>query len=656
MSFHIPVRSVVVLAGCAARLAAQAPSDTLRLDEVVVSATRIEESRRLAPASLSVVGGDELRRQGFRFVSDWLRQVPGVMVVPTGSYGGVTSLFLRGGESDYAKVLIDGVPVNLPGGSVNLANLSTEHVERIEVLRGPASVLYGSDAVTGVVHILTRRGGGSTGLQASAGAGSFGSVDLRLAAGGDAGRLGWSAALSRYASDGFYAFNNDYRSRVGAGTLVWRPDDATETRLSVRRGAHRAAFPTDFAGVLSDSNQFGTDRAWTIGFEASRRLSSSVRLGVAWSGYRGDLGFSDQPDTPGDTLGFGFQQERLSAIRRHLVDARLLAQLSPGLRVATGVEATSESERQHAETRSDFGEGAFADTADFERERRNLAVYAQARWEAVPGLDVHLGGRWDDNEVFGAFGTWRVGLVYIPSAAWRGHIAAGSGFKQPSFAEQFAATPFEIGNPSLRPERSVAWEAGVERSAADRRGSFGLTYFDQRFRDLIQYAFFPEEPSYHNVARAVSRGLELSGDARPRADVALGIRWTVLHTEVGESGASTPTFLHGERLLRRPSQVLTLLGSWSGVGGASLHGELTRIGRRDDVDFREFPSVRATLGAHTLVALSAAVPLLATASPSMGPRLALTARVDNLLDASYETIIGFPGRGRALMLGLIYGR
>src|SRR5207245_1876960 len=143
-----------------AALTAQEPRDTVILTPVVVTATRIPTPADAVTAAVTVISGAELRAQGIRTVLDALRDVPAAAVVQTGSFGGVTSLFLRGGQSKYVKVLVDGVPVNDPGGAFDFAHLTTDNVERIEVLRGPASVLYGSDAVTGVVQIFTRRGVG----------------------------------------------------------------------------------------------------------------------------------------------------------------------------------------------------------------------------------------------------------------------------------------------------------------------------------------------------------------------------------------------------------------------------------------------------------------------------------------------------------------
>ena len=180
-------------------LAAQEQQDTTRLQELVVTATLSPLPADAVVSSVTTITGEELRARGVRLVQDAIRQVPGAMVVQGSSYGGVSSLFLRGGESDYVKVLIDGVPVNRSGGGYNWANLTTDNIERIEILRGPASVLSGSDAVTGVVQVFTRRGTAGLAVEGGAEAGSFGTILGQASVLGGTERVHYSADASRIA-------------------------------------------------------------------------------------------------------------------------------------------------------------------------------------------------------------------------------------------------------------------------------------------------------------------------------------------------------------------------------------------------------------------------------------------------------------------------
>ena len=237
-----PLRAVLFAAALTLSLAHRASaqevaSDTARIAPVVVTATRSPLPTGRTPASVTVVTGEQLRSEGITTVADALRTVPGLSIVQSGSYGGATSLFIRGGESKYAKVLVDGVPVNDAGGAFDLSTLSTDNLDRIEVVRGPASVLYGSDAMAGVVQLFTRRGAGTVSGDVSARAGGFGSRDVEGSARGGSARLSYSLGAAQHATDGFHAFNSGFRQGVGSafvGTSLGAFEASVTARLTDR--------------------------------------------------------------------------------------------------------------------------------------------------------------------------------------------------------------------------------------------------------------------------------------------------------------------------------------------------------------------------------------------------------------------------------------
>src|SRR6185312_10241070 len=196
----------------------------------------------------------------------------------------------------------DGVPVNQAGGSFNWANLTTDNVERIEVLRGPASVIYGSDAVTGVVQIFTRAGSPGVQLDGGAEAGTFGTVNGHAAVLGGTRALSYSADASRHSTDGTYPFNNDYGNTVLSGALRSAVGPAGDAALSVRVSDNRYHFPTDFSGALADSNQSNAEKGLSLGADLGRRLSDRVELRVSAGGSRSDGEFDDRPDNAADTV------------------------------------------------------------------------------------------------------------------------------------------------------------------------------------------------------------------------------------------------------------------------------------------------------------------------------------------------------------------
>jgi vitamin B12 transporter len=246
------VLSMPFILSIAHRLGAQeAAADTARISPVVVTATRSPLPAERTPASVTVLTGERLRAEGITTLADALRTVPGLAIVQSGSFGGATSVFIRGGESKYTKILVDGVPMNDAGGAFDLSTLSTDNLDRIEIVRGPASVLYGSDAMAGVVQLFTRRGSGATHGDVAARAGGFGSRDVEASARGGDARLSYSVAAAHHATDGFQAFNSGFRQGVGSA-LVGATLGAFDGSLSARFTDRELHFPTNGAGQVVD--------------------------------------------------------------------------------------------------------------------------------------------------------------------------------------------------------------------------------------------------------------------------------------------------------------------------------------------------------------------------------------------------------------------
>src|SRR6202163_4306953 len=202
--------ALLVLAAAPRNSAISQEKDTTQLQTVVVSATKIPRPASTLTQPVTVLLGEDLRARGVTRVSDALREVPGAMLVQSGSYGAVTSLFLRGGESRYTKVLIDGVAVNADGGFFDFSHLTTDNIDRIEIVRGPASVLYGADAVTGIVQIFTRRGSDQRRASIGARGGTYHSLDFDGDALGSTPLGGFSVGAARHSTDGIIPFNNEY--------------------------------------------------------------------------------------------------------------------------------------------------------------------------------------------------------------------------------------------------------------------------------------------------------------------------------------------------------------------------------------------------------------------------------------------------------------
>lgn len=644
------IASLLVLIGSTGT--AQDAQDTTRLKDLVVTPTRLPTPPDEVVSSVTTISGDDLRVRGVRFVQDALREVPGAAVVQVGSFGGVSSLFLRGGESDYVKVLIDGVPANQPGGAYNWANLTTDNVDRIEILRGPGSVIYGSDAVSGVVQIFTRRGQEGFSAEGGVEAGTFGTLNGRAGVLGGTPSLTYSADASRFDTDGTYSFNSEYGNTSLSGSLRGRPDPRTDAGVSVRFTDSRFHFPTDFAGVLSDSNQSNAEELLTLSAEVGRQLGERFDLRFSAGGSRSTGEFDDRADHPGDTLGFAFASHRDTRAQRGNLDARVNAVLTPVLTITTGVQVERESERQSGVTTSNFGEVITTPDTPFDRRRTTLGYYAQGVIDLPSGLALNLNARADDNTAFGTFLTYRAGAVYRFPSETRVRASVGRSFKAPTFCEQFCDAPFVVGDSTIHPERSTSWEAGVEQGLAGGRVSVWATYFDQRFRDMIVYdgGVAPGEPTYRNGAGAKARGIETGLTTSLGSSLKVSASYTYLRTEAtDDAGLPSASFAAGERLIRRPTHSAQLALRALLFNRATLGGAVVYVGAREDVDFNRFPAERVELPAYATVDLTTEVEIV---RPNPGhPGFSGVLKVENLFNEDYDQVVGFAGRPRGIFGG-----
>ncbi|GIW51255.1 MAG: TonB-dependent receptor [Gemmatimonadales bacterium] len=656
-------------------LAAQETPDTVRLEELVVTATRFPVSRASVASAVTVISAEELKSRGVRYVWEALRTALGASVVQVGSFGGITSLFLRGGESDYVSVLLDGIPLNQPGGSIDLADLTVDEIDRIEIVRGPASVLYGSDAMTGVVQIFTAGGRVPQEAEAGARAGVFQSArwgpdgvvrgentntawEWYWRWRGSAERVAYNFALSRASSEGIYTtdgasrFNNDYRNTVVNASVRTAPDERTDIVLNVRYGDNRYHFPTDGAGRLADRNQFSRESDVAAGIELGRYLTPRLEARLQLATHMANLGNDDPQDSPADTVGF-YSFESHSTVERRRADLRANWHLLGGAVLTAGALLEEQRQRGFSASQSQFG--ASAEDTDLKRSTR--AYYGQLQADLVRALAVNAGARLEDNETFGTFVTFRGGLVYRAPGSLRLRVAAGTGFKEPTFFENFA-TGFVRGNPELDPERSTSWEIGLERAFLDGQIRVAGTYFSQRFRDLIQFTFSPPSPSdpnWFNVAAADASGIEVELEAVPLPGASLEAGYTYLRTVVRDAGFDTgpgAAFQEGRPLLRRPAH--SAFASLVVRPGGSLSGSVVAryVGERDDLDFSSFPAERRTMDPYMTADVAVEFGVLQLARSF---ELGFTGRVENVLDSEVREAFNFPARGRTLWVGLRMG-
>ena len=614
------------------------------LPPTVITATRLPTPLRAQTATVTVLEGATLRAEGITHVGDALRRVPGIAMARSSGIGSQHTVFMRGAQGNHVRVLVDGIAINEPGGTLDLGRLTLDDVERIEVVRGPASVLYGSEAVAGVIQIITRSGGAQR-VSAELGGGSFGLVRGSLGASGRLGNLGWSLQGDRHAMDGVLAFNNAYRNDGVSAALRFTPDERTDVRLTTRYNNSMYEYPTGSSGQLVDRNAERTENRVLAGLEAGRRWTRRVETRAQYTWMDLLPRTNDGSDTPGDTLGFYGYYAR-GAVKRRMADARTIIRLAEAQFVTLGAEWARDQERTSSVSQSQFGN--FPD--ELQAARENRAVYAQGQGEAGR-LSYTLGARLDENSAFGSFRTARLGAGWRVNSALRLRSSAGTAFKAPNFFENFAGG-FTVGNPNLKPEESRSADLGLELTLGTG-ANIALTGFAQEFTNLIQYngGVALGAPNYENIVAANAGGVEFTLILPRWAGVqpVFGHTWT--RTSVEQAGFDTTasaTFVAGGRLLRRPTHLTTLQLSRAVAGLGQFSALIVRTGEREDRDFSSFPAGVVNLGGFTTVDLAAELTLPAT----LGRDARLVIRADNATNVAFTQVSGFQSPGRILYAGL----
>ena len=390
-SVIVPASVILVRLAVAAPASAQRPDtsrDTARIAPVVITATSTPLALDRVPASVTVLDGATLRAQGLTHVADALRQVPGMAIVQSGSYGAPTALFTRGAESDYTKVLVDGMPVNDPGGALDLAFLTLDDVERIEIVRGPSSVLYGSDAVAGVVQIFTRRGSARPRASIEARGGTYASYDLDATAEAPLGSARASVGAAHHVTDGIYDFNSHYRNDVGNVSVTLTPWRGAEIAGTGRYTDAIAHYPTDFTGAPVDPNAYRTEKRMLIGADLRQQIGEG-RATLGLTSNLANAATIDPPNAPGD-----FGSSLVTRTVRQAADLRVAFPVVSEMTLTLGGTA----ERQHQ--------------ASPNYDRHNEAAYVEMV-RSVGLTTATVGARLDHSSTFGDFATYRVSAARV---------------------------------------------------------------------------------------------------------------------------------------------------------------------------------------------------------------------------------------------------
>ena len=638
--------SVAVLGLVGRPAKAQAP-DTTTLTAMVISATKTPTPRSTLTQAVTVLSGEELRARGITRVTDALRSVPGASLVQNGSPGSVATLFLRGGESRYTKVLIDGVAVNSPGGFFDFSHLTTDNIERIEIVRGPASVAYGADAVSGVIQIFTRQGRGPLSITAHARAGTYKTLDGGVEANGASRRTRFSLGAGEHKTDGILPFNNQYYNGTLSASAGITPSPGNDAVVNARYTMAEYHYPTDYTGAPVDSNSYRVQHRLTGGFDGTTRLGDSVKAKLL-------LGANEVSDLSEDIAKpFGSNTPVHSALMartyRHSAEGRLLFALPASGTLNVGAEYVQERERS-VNSSGAVGKPA-SPISTFAANRNNKAVYAELLAKS-DGASYTISGRRDDNSDYDAFNTYRVGASSPLTSSMRLRSSISTAFNAPAF-EQLRPTLYTIGSPDLKPERSRAFEVGIEQDLGSGVVHFSADYFNQTFTDLIQYVSGGPPNylgSYANLSEARTRGYDVELSMSPMNGWSGSVSYTIATPRVTKlSSAYTGDHKVGDALIRRPTHTGNAVLSFSTPTTGSFSVQTSYIGKRPDYDFNQFPSPVVTLPAYVKLDVAGSLAIFHTATGSSS--LSITGRVDNLLDKKYEDVLHYAAARRTFLIG-----
>jgi vitamin B12 transporter len=634
--------------GASGQLIGLAPEEPVELGQVVVTATKTEVPLRNVAASVTVITKEEIEARQVTDVSQLLREVPGLNVTQAGSRGATTTVFPRGGNSNFNLVLIDGVKVNDAGGFINFNDLTTDNVERIEIIRGPHSALYGADAMGSVIQIFTKRGRGPTRVEASFAGGNLTTFEEKVNLSGGVGRLGYSLGVGRTDTDGSLPINNAFRETVVSARVDYTIEKAVDLSFMARYSDSLTHFPTGSAGDRFDPfdpSQSSDQQRLLVSGKASHSLTPWWQQTLQLGFYRRNLN-SDDPLDPG--IDFS-ELHSTNEERRVSLDYFWNLSAPTVLDLSSLITAGFAYERGEFEQRTVITDSAFPSSDSKADSRDNRGVYLQGQLDWRKRLFLTAGFRVDDNSTFGTEVTPRFSAAYvIPVTDTKVRGSYGEGIKEPTFIQNFGTgSPFVVGNPNLRPERSQSWEIGLDQPLLDGLADLSVTYFNNRFEDLI--AFVGGSPSFQNVQKARAEGVEVAARIRTGFGFTLAGTYTFLDTEVLENDIGGTELIVGESLVRRPTHTgsLSIDHVWE-----RLHSNLTAtfIGDQKDLDFRSFPAPRVTLPGYTKVDLAASYLLLKDRLHLR--ELTAFGKIMNLFDEEYEQVFGFSAPRITFLLGL----
>jgi vitamin B12 transporter len=629
---------LLILLLAALPAAAQAPAEkpiteTRPVDPIVITGTMLETPASQVGASVTVITGDELQTYHYPTVDEALRNVPGVEIRRSGSFGKTTSVSIRGANPNQVQVLVDGVRFKSPTlGQADLADINPELIDRIEVIRGPQSTIYGADAIGGVVHIITKRGSGPISATVSQEVGNYDTLRTRASVSGSTGPFDYALGFYHLESNGQYPNDGVNQDAASAKFGISLPGN-TRIGAAVRYNKTDVGLPIEFVGTPNpvvpetfDPNTRQESETYTATVDVHTRPVSWWEGLLRLSRYENNQAFIDPADPyacPPATFGPPCDFPGRFKVSRNEVEGVSHFHIGTWSTSTFGIEWREE-------------EANVQGTSAFTPRTETVSGFFEQKFRFFDRLFMSAGVRVEDNNVFGRNTTERGSLAYLVKE-WgtRLHGSAGSGFRAPTFNELFFPG---FSNPTLVPEESFSWDVGVGQKLWNNRIRLDLTYFHNNFTNLITCCLpLPVFPfaTTANIGKARTAGIEFQS--------AVDILDTLL-AEVNYTYTDTENLLTDRPLPREPRHRWNIRLTWTPIPRLSLFTEVQTVSRQFDTLGNVYNS------GHTQVNLGGTFRILNRYA--FLKALDFTARIQNVLDEEYAEVRGFPALGINALVGL----
>jgi len=587
-------------------------------EPVVVSATRTGIPLDQSPASVSVISSDDLEQKQIERVSDALREVPGLSVVQTGTPGQLTSVFTRGLRSEHTQVLLDGVPINQGlQGAFNFADLTTDNIERIEVVRGPQSTIYGPRALAGVIQIFTKQGSGPPGITVSEEGGSYDTFRETIEGDGKIDNFDYSIGASRVNADNARP-NNQYRNTAAIADVGWSPNETVRISSLFTYSLSDTGNPNTIFNPKPIDN-FLTER-WLIAPHVDLRINDWWEHKIIFS--------YDHERQLNDPNQDGFVGPTRALFERTTIDYQNDLRPVSWLTLTSGFFYS----RVNAGQERPFVLQIFGPQPTFVSDHTDeTAGFLQATLTPIENLIFVAGGRFDHFNQFGDVWTYRfAGSYKIDKTNTTLHSSVATGFSPPSSQDKIFGMNF-----GLRPERDLGWDAGIEQRLWENRVTIGATYFHNDLSNLIGFNGLFETL---NLGAAETQGLETELRAQPIVDLVFTASYTYLDAEKTSSADINQP--QGARLPRRPRNEVYASASYLWWKKLRTTIAAKFVNAREELNFG---GPNFDIEDYSVVNFAAEY--------EINSHLSIFGRIDNLTNEHYAEVFGFPALGRAAYAG-----